>query len=135
MVGVGVTITVTVVVIVMNSGDAVFTHEGNNNSTFEQHLKHNSSTSYYLRYEGKCSKVVFNWCLCVYVPCEVDDGEGRGEGVISGIPVVSDGGPTVGRILTANYEGNKDALHNVLKLYSQVMSISACQHCMDRKWT
>ena len=60
LVGVGVTITVTVVVIVMNSGDAVFTHEGNNNSTFEQHLKHNSSTSYYLRYEGKCSKVVFN---------------------------------------------------------------------------
>ena len=62
------------------------------------------------------------------VPCEVDDGEGRGEVVISGIPVVSDGGPTVGCILTANYEGNKDALHNVHKLYSQVMSISACQH-------
>ena len=27
----------------------------------------------------------------VTVPCEMDDGEERGEGVISGIPVVSDG--------------------------------------------
>ena len=46
------------------------------------------------------------------VPFEVDDGEGRGEVVISGIPVVSDGGPIVGCILTANYEGNKDAFIN-----------------------
>ena len=33
----------------------------------------------------------------------MDDGEGRGEGVMSGIPVVSDGGAIVGAILTANY--------------------------------
>ena len=58
----------------------------------------------------------------------MDDGEGRGEGVISGIPVVSDGGAIVGGILTANYDVDEDALHNMHKLYSQVMSISACQH-------
>ena len=56
----------------------------------------------------------------------MDDGEGRGEGVISGIPVVSDGVEIVSAILTANYDVDKDALHN--ELCSQVMSISACQH-------
>ena len=56
----------------------------------------------------------------------MDDGDGRGEGVISGIPVVCDGVVIVGAILTANYDVDKDALHDVRKLYSQVISISAC---------
>jgi len=45
--------------------------------------------------------MVFSWFLCVYLPCKIDEGEERGEGVISGIPVVCDGGVAVGAILTA----------------------------------
>ena len=44
--------------------------------------------------------MTFNWFLCVWVPCEVGDVEEKGEGVISGVPVVCDGGETVGAILT-----------------------------------
>ena len=43
----------------------------------------------------------------------MNDREGRGDGVISGIPVVSDGVIIVGPILTANYDVDKDALHDV----------------------
>ena len=39
--------------------------------------------------------------LAVCLPCKIDDGEKRGEGVISGIPVGCDEGVTVGAILTA----------------------------------
>ena len=91
----------------------LFLHERN-----KQQLSPEACTSYYLRYEGKCLKVVFNICLCVCVPCEVDDGEGWGDGVISGTAVVSDG-VIVGAILTANYDVDKDALHDVHKMYSQ----------------
>ena len=45
----------------------------------------------------------------------MSDGEERGEGVISGTPVVSDGG-IVGGILTAKYDVDKDALHDVHKM-------------------
>ena len=46
------------------------------------------------------------WFLYVWVPCEVDDVDWRG-GVISGVPVVCDGGKTVGAILTANFYAHK----------------------------
>ena len=59
------------------------------------------STSYILGHEGTNKTVVFSWFLHICVPCKVDDGEGRGEGVISGIPVVCDGEIIVGGILTA----------------------------------
>ena len=55
-------------------------------------------------------RMIFNWCLCVCLPCEVDDEEEWGEGVISGIPVVSNEGVLVGAILTAN--------HDVHRMYS-----------------
>ena len=96
LVGVGVTVTVTVVVIVMNSGDAVSTHKRN-----KEYIALTWSTSYILGHEGTNKTVVFSWFLRIYVPCKVDDGEGRGEGVISGTPVVSDGVVIVGGILTA----------------------------------
>ena len=38
--------------------------------------------------------------LYVWVPCEVEDKEDWGERVISGVPVVCDGGVTVGAVLT-----------------------------------
>ena len=62
----------------------------------------------------------------------MDDGEERGEGVISGIPVVSDGVRVEG-ILTAKYDVDKDALHDVHKMYSQFIFIFACRHALDRK--
>ena len=55
-------------------------------------------------------QMIFNWCLCVCLPCKVDDEEEWGEGVISGIPVVSNEGVLVGAILTAN--------HDVHRMYS-----------------
>ena len=44
--------------------------------------------------------MIFSWFLCVWVPCEIEDVEEWGEGVISGVPVVCEGGETVGAILT-----------------------------------
>ena len=48
LVGVGVTVTVTMVVVVMDSGDAVSTHEGNNQQLSPEAL------ATVVEYEGKC---------------------------------------------------------------------------------
>ena len=71
--------------------------------------------------------------LAVCLPCKIDDGEKRGEGVISGIPVVCDGGETVGAVLTAYYVVHKIYIHCVMWIQYVITNticllLLACQY-------